>query len=176
MSYGQGIAALAVVLAMIAAATLAAKKWGGRFRTAVGGGDRNLEIVSRLALSPKQSVCLVRLGPQLVLLGVTPEQIEALTVIDDPDTVSELLAASAASARQGPGFSRLFSREASDYDLMSDEEEPAEIPLATDKRDVRRARQELSGLLDRLRSRSQSDSPSDGGTDRQDGRDRYYVA
>jgi flagellar biosynthetic protein FliO len=171
------LAALAVVLGMIAVAALAAKKWGGKFRSAVGGGDRNLEVVSRLALSPKQNVCLVRLGRQLVLLGVTPERVEALTVIDDAETVAELLAASAPPVRQGSGFSRLFSREASDYGLMSDDEEPAEIPMATDGRELRQARLEITGLLDRLRNRgSQGAAAAEGETDEASRGDRYYVA
>jgi flagellar biogenesis protein FliO len=42
-------------------------------------------------LSPKQSVCLIRVGRQLVLAGLTPDRINSLMIIDDPERVSELL-------------------------------------------------------------------------------------
>ncbi len=153
--YADGLIALAIVLGMIAASALAVRKWFGKFRTAVGGGDENLQVVSRLALSPKQSVCLIRLSRQVVLLGVTPDQISLLTVVEDPEAVSELLASADRSPGPGLGdrFARFFSSASSSYDASLDETEPdAEMPMATGDRHYRRARTELSGLLDKVRS------------------------
>jgi flagellar biosynthetic protein FliO len=147
---------MAIVLGMIAAGALAFKRWGGRFRAAVGAGGRNMEVVSRLALSPKQSVCLIRVGKQLVLVGATPDQISSLLVIDDPEAVTELMASSSGPGGKGSGsaFGRLFSRETTNFDDSGEEVgPPAETPLGSDGRHYRRVRSELAGLLERLRSR-----------------------
>ncbi len=152
--YGDGLIPLAVVLGLIALATMALKRWGGKFRAAVGGGHKNLEIVSRLALSPKQSVCVIRLARQLLVVGVTPDRISSLTVIEDPETVCRLLGGSATSGSASMDFSGLFSRESADYDAPDrDDEDEAELPLPADDRPLRRARTEVAGLLERLQRR-----------------------
>ena len=154
--YARGLIALAVVLGMIGAAAYAVKRWGGRLRLAVGAGDKSLELVSRLSLSPKQSVCLVRVGPQMVLVGVTPDRLTALGTIDEPETVGELLASAEASRPDGTGggFSGWFSRESERYEDMGVNAEPAaEVPMTNASGHYRDARAELSGLLDKIRSR-----------------------
>jgi flagellar biogenesis protein FliO len=155
-TYANGLIAMAIVLGMIAAGAVAFKRWGGRFRAAVGAGGRNMEVVSRLALSPRQSVCLIRLGRQLVLVGVAPDQVSNLLVIDDPEAVAELMASLSGPGGKASGstFGRLFSREATKFDDLGEEVgPPAEVPLGSDGRHYRRVRSELAGLLDRLRSR-----------------------
>jgi flagellar biogenesis protein FliO len=157
--YADGLAALAVVLALIAVAALAVKKWGRKFRMAVGSGGENLELVSRLALSPKQSVCLIRLGRQLVLTGVTSEQITSLAVVDDAETVAEMLATAGRRGAEKPGgrFGRLFAGYSSGYNDGLHEPEPsAEVGLAVEDGEFQRARVELLGLLDKVRSRDRS--------------------
>jgi len=49
-----------------------------------------LELVGFLNLSQKTSVAAVQLHDRLYLLGVTPDGIEALDVIDDPQFLEEL--------------------------------------------------------------------------------------
>ena len=51
-----------------------------------------LELAARLPLGPRQSLCLVRVGPRLVLVGLTGERISALDVIDDGDVTARLVA------------------------------------------------------------------------------------
>ncbi len=157
--YTDGLMALAVVLGMIVAAALAVKKWGGKVRMAVGGGGENLEMVSRLAISPKQSVCLIRLGQQMVLVGVTPDQISPLSIIDDPETVGELLSSADRPKGEGvgAGFNRWFANATSSYENDGEAVGPAaEIPLAGEDGHYRQARMELSGLLDKVRRRDRS--------------------
>jgi flagellar biogenesis protein FliO len=178
-TYTGGLAAMGVVLAMIVAGALAFKRYGARFRAAVGAGGRTMEIVSRLALSPKQSLCLIRLGRQLVLVGVTPEQIGRLLVIDDSETVAELIASSSGQSGKGPGsaFGRLFSRESATFDdLVEAADVPAETPLGSDDRRFRQARLELSGLLDKLRSRQSPEGRASEETHGSRGRDPIAVA
>lgn len=57
-----------------------------------------IEVVSRLGLSPRHALFLVRVGPRLVLCGVSPERISVLDTIDDPDLATRL-AGQAAAAR-----------------------------------------------------------------------------
>ena len=58
----------------------------------------------------------------------------------------------------GDRFARLFSSASTSYDGWPDEADPvAEIPMATGDRPYRQARTELSGLLDKVRSRGGSD-------------------
>jgi flagellar biogenesis protein FliO len=144
---------------MIAAAAVAVKKWGRKVRIAVGGGSETLQLLSRLAISPKQSVCLIRVGRQVVLVGVTPEQISPLTVIDDPEAIGELMTSSDESRELTGGFARLFSRATSSYeyeDDLTEDESAAELPMGTGDDHYRQARMELTGLLDKIRSRGRS--------------------
>jgi flagellar biogenesis protein FliO len=79
------------VLAAIGGCALIAKRWFPRVHRLGSSGAIN--ILARHYLSSKQSICLVRLGSRLVLVGVTAERISALANIDDPGESSTILAA-----------------------------------------------------------------------------------
>lgn len=112
-----GVVALIVLLA-----------WGYRMVSGASGrlGSRTrvrqqslIELLSRTPLSPRQALYLVRVGPQLVLIGSTQESIRALSVIDDPELAARL-AGQQAHERGRPvattAFARDLTREASAYD------------------------------------------------------------
>ena len=90
--WARTIGSLAAVVALIMLLA-----WGYR---AVAGGPLSLagrgrvagliDVVSRTAVSPRQTLVLVRIGPRMVLLGVSPERIERLDNIDDAELVSRL--------------------------------------------------------------------------------------
>jgi flagellar biogenesis protein FliO len=107
---------LMAVLAVIFIATMVARRWLPGVRQMTGGGV--IHILTRRYLSSKQSLCLVRLGPRVVLLGVTPEHITALADIDDSQEVSRMVAA-VESSRPG-SFTRTMSA------LAPNEQEAAE--------------------------------------------------
>ncbi len=80
--------------------------WG--YRAVTGGslslGSRGriaglIDVVSRTALSPRQTLVLVRVGPRMVLLGVSPERIDTLETIADEALVARL---AGAAARERP--------------------------------------------------------------------------
>lgn len=84
-----GVIALIVLLA-----------WG--YKLATGGGSAlpfafrgrhagAIQIVGRTVLSPKQSLCLVRVGPRLLLLGLGGDGVRTLDVVDQPDIVAQIL-------------------------------------------------------------------------------------
>ncbi|MGQ9649211.1 MAG: flagellar biosynthetic protein FliO [Phycisphaerae bacterium] len=88
-----------------------------------------VEVLSRTALSSKQSLVLVRMGRRLLLLGVTNEDINALCVVEDPDQVA-MLVGEVASGRPGSitsQFAREFAEESLAYDKQMAEQEEESI-------------------------------------------------
>lgn len=88
-----------------------------------------IEVLSRTALSSKQSLVLVRMGRRLLLLGVTNDDINTLCVVEDPDQVA-MLVGEVASGRPGSitsQFAREFAEESQAYDGQIVEEEEESI-------------------------------------------------
>jgi len=90
LPYGKMMWPLAAVLGTIALAAWGLRKW------AVGGGRLGstgaITVLARHYLSSKRSLCLVRLGRRVVLLGVTPEHIGAVADLGDADEAAALMA------------------------------------------------------------------------------------
>lgn len=119
------LAALAGVVGLIVLLA-----WG--YRAAAGGRLSLLrklrrpgliEVVSRTSLSARQSLCLVRIGPRLVLIGQSPDQLRALDVIDNADLAATLLG-EAARERAGSSqaeFRDCLEREAKGYEIETPE-------------------------------------------------------
>jgi len=103
---------LLVVLVVIGGAALLIKKYMPKSRSIFGGSDV-LRIVARTPVGTKQQLVLVKLGRRLVLLGVTPERINALNTIDDPNQVAMLMgeAASAQPTSMTQTFAAAMNRE-----------------------------------------------------------------
>jgi flagellar biogenesis protein FliO len=156
-SWGRSTAALGGVVALIVllawgyravAARGGALRWSGR-----GRHPGLMEIVGRTVLSPRQSLCLVRIGPRLVLLGVTPAAVRTLDVIQDADLTAQLLgeAARRRSDSSTAEFARCLEREAQTY--VPPDAELDETPTPDAKRigDVQRR---LAGTIARLRAKA----------------------
>ncbi|MBU0617190.1 MAG: flagellar biosynthetic protein FliO [Planctomycetes bacterium] len=78
-----------------------------------------IELVSKTSLSARQSLCLVRIGPRLVLIGQSPEHLRTLDVIDDADLAARLIG-EAAQKRAGSSqaeFHECLEREAKGYEI-----------------------------------------------------------
>ena len=76
-----------------------------------------IELVSKMSLSPRQTLCLVRVGPRLVLIGQSAERLRTLDVIDDADLVARLIG-EVARERTGSSqadFNDCLEREARGY-------------------------------------------------------------
>lgn len=101
-SWIRTLGSLAGVVAMILFLA-----WGAKSVRNVGGGVMRarktglIEVMSRTSISAKQSICLVRVGSRMVLIGVTPERLQALDVITDADTVATLAGDAAKAERVG---------------------------------------------------------------------------
>lgn len=128
--------------------------WGYR---SVAGGRLSLlnklrrpgliEVVSRTPLSARQALCLVRIGPRLVLIGQSPDNLRALDVIDDADLAAKLVG-EATRARTGSSqaeFNDCLEREARGYQVAERELDERISPEGMKIADVHQ------GLKDTLR-------------------------
>lgn len=88
--YGKMLWPLAAVLGTIGLTAWLLRKWaGGSGRLGSSGA---ITVLSRHYLSSKQSLCLVRLGRRIVLLGVTPEHITAVADLGKSDEAAAIMA------------------------------------------------------------------------------------
>ena len=75
-----------VVLALVLGLILLVSYLVRRYVPAVRAlGGEALKVVQRVPLSSKQSLALVQVGRRMVLIGVTPDRISVLSVIDNPE-------------------------------------------------------------------------------------------
>ncbi|MCG8406211.1 MAG: flagellar biosynthetic protein FliO [Phycisphaerales bacterium] len=120
---------LGIVLGVVALCVLGFRKWMPR--TNRWGGSQAIKVMSRHYLSNKQSLCLLRLGRRLVLVGVTPDRISTLGEINDPEEVATLVSA---VERGRPGsFTSLFSQ-STDRDLAGAEKDEGGDDMIEDER------------------------------------------
>lgn len=99
---------LALVVAVIWAA-IWGLRWYTRRVSGIGGTGRVLQVLETRALGPNRSLQLVRVGRRAVLVGVTPERINQLLEVDDPEEVERITQALETSRSSAPleGVSRL---------------------------------------------------------------------
>jgi flagellar biosynthetic protein FliO len=160
------VTALAVVLLLILLA-----RWFARRFFGVAGATRStraVQVLSRSTLSPKQQLMLIRVGRRLLVVGDGGGQLNTLSEITDADEVAALVGQvqDDHSARATKSFGSLFGRmqgkfgEAEQQDAEVDRRpEPAMAgpraidgdPEESEDPAVDAARQELSGLMDRVR-------------------------
>ena len=122
---------------------------GSPFRRAGG-----LEIIARNHINPKQSMCLVRVGSRLLLVGLSPNHMASLDVIDDPEEISQVLGhiETDRSGSISNTFGRLFHRESRQYPPEEVDEEPMEMDSQDEERKpYLQVRGELAGLLNKVK-------------------------
>ena len=151
-SWWRSLGSLAAVVALIVLLA-----WG--YRAAAGGGLNIIgrprrpgvvQIVSRAALSPRQSICLLRVGPRMVLVGVTPEQVRRLDVIEDAGLVAQLAGDALDENRQADdAFQATLQTEAQRYD--EDTRKSSEEPSLPDEVKLLGVKRRLAGALARAR-------------------------
>ena len=154
MDYPRVLGALAIVIGLIFVL-----RWVGRsvFPAVSGkGASRAIEVLSRSPLSPKQQVLLLRVGRRLVVVGDTGGQMNPLCEISDPDEVAALVGQirdEKSTALMGGAFGTMFRRSRKGFEDAEVSNEPPAPPLQDDEEfaPVTSARQELSGLRERVR-------------------------
>ncbi|MDO8630511.1 MAG: flagellar biosynthetic protein FliO, partial [Phycisphaerales bacterium] len=113
-----------------------------------------MRVVGRTALSPRQSLALVRVGRRFVVVGVSPDRVDAVCDITDSDEVADLAAQASAKGLSGSsGFATWLNREAADY-VQHDREADRTSP--TVDKGLGAVSKPLAELLQRLRSMQSS--------------------
>ncbi len=97
---------LGAVIAIIWAAFWAMRWYNRRIQTGYGA-SRALQVLETRALGPNRSLQLVRVGHRAVLVGVTPDRINQLLEIDDPDEVERLTLTATEVRGATPGLNNL---------------------------------------------------------------------
>lgn len=145
--YRSGLASLGLVLAMITVVAMAIKRVA---KTSRGGGGSVLQVLTRTHLSPKQSIAVVQMGGRLVFVGITPEQINMLRIVEDREEAALLRGQLRIDDAQlgGMAFDKHLSREAKELadglDIGVEASCGTPNQQSGTKEDIRR-------LLDRLR-------------------------
>jgi flagellar biogenesis protein FliO len=146
--YRTGLGALGIVLALIAVAVYAVRRWVPAARITDGGA---LRVIARAGLSPKHGLALIQVGRRLVLIGISGDRMTGLSEVTDPDEVAELLAQPAAGGRRQSSelFGDLLRQEARSYVRPGRSQPKDADPQETS---VARTQKSLTDLLSRLRS------------------------
>lgn len=152
-SWVRTTGALAGVVALIGLLAwgyrLASGRGGSLGQMLRGGPSGLIQVVSRTTLAPRQSLCLVRMGPRLVLLGLTQDNVRTLDVIDDPKLAAALLGEAQRGRPDSSSaeFAQCLEREARGYDDEPeiDETVTPEQPRLLD------IKEKLSATINRLR-------------------------
>ncbi len=91
---------------------------GGRWRWSARNRPGGLiQVLARSSLSPRQALYLVRVGPQLILVGSTHDSLSNLSVINDGDLAARLAGQPAPerNAGQQKEFEAALQHEAQEY-------------------------------------------------------------
>jgi flagellar biosynthetic protein FliO len=146
---------LSLVLALIAGTAYILRRFlPGSQRV---GRSSAIEILSRSTINPKQSLCLVRLGNKLLLVGLSPNHMSCLANIDDPEEIAQIsgLLEKDSVHSVSNTFGRLFHKESQGYDIDVDmDEKTAQSDRnheADEEGDWREAKSELSELVDKVK-------------------------
>lgn len=100
---------LGLVIGVIWAAVYAMRWYTRRMGGERSGTARTLDIVETRSLGPNRALHLVRIGGRAVLIGVTPERINALMEVDDPKVLEAIEAPSEGTPRSVPAFATLLA-------------------------------------------------------------------
>jgi flagellar biosynthetic protein FliO len=115
---------LAGVLGLIALAALVFRRYLPS-RRLVGHSDL-LEVVARTPVSPKQSLVVVRVARRFLLLGISPDRVTTLCILDDAQSTAELMTEVASHRPDSStnAFASSFVEEVGEFE-ESGEEDPA---------------------------------------------------
>jgi flagellar biogenesis protein FliO len=47
-------------------------------------GERRMEVIERVSLTPQHTLCLVRIGGRLVMIGTAPSSCQLIEKIEEP--------------------------------------------------------------------------------------------
>jgi flagellar biogenesis protein FliO len=160
--------ALAVVIALICAL-----KWLSKLFFPAAAGNRSsraVQVLSRTVIGPKQQFLLLQVGKRVIVVGDSGNGMTALSEITDPEEIAALVGQ--VQEEKGDSISKafggLFSRAKQKFEPAAEPDSTAgrsgvvrDASVAADDDDEDQsspqlafAREELGGLMDRVRSLS----------------------
>ncbi|MDX2199437.1 MAG: flagellar biosynthetic protein FliO [Phycisphaerae bacterium] len=159
LPWTRSAAALVGVLALIALLA-----WG--YRSFTSGTlarlprrrrTATIEVLSRAALSPRHSVCLLRIGDRAVLVGLSPQSVATLDVVSEPLAVARLAGQSLSESSNTAGdFTESLAVEKAAHaaieTVVSRAQSSATGPQPESPQAIDRIRERLSDTLARLRT------------------------
>ena len=145
----NAVTALGAVIGLILLLRLAYSKITGR--ACATGRSAAVQVLTRVAVAPRSHILLVQLGQRIIVLGESTNGLTRVASIEEPEEIACLLKAVAADRPDSisRGFSNMLDRFNRQY--VSDEA-PSADRLGDSDHVTGRARDEVSGLLSRLRS------------------------
>ena len=147
--YATGLGSLAIVLGLIALVYWLMRRWVPSLRPTDGGGMR---IVSRSSLSPRQTLSMVQIGRRFVVVAVSPNRVDMVCEIVDPQEVAELTShLGPAAIGRGGLFDGMLGREKVTFSAIDDEDESPATSVESLE-----ASGSVTNLLKRLRTLQQS--------------------
>lgn len=154
------VLSLAIVLALIFVLRWVSQRVFGK--AVASRASRAVQVLSRNVISPKQQLLIVQVGRRLVVVGDSGQQMNPLCEITDAEEMAALLGQIQAEKRESTGnpFGALFGRAGSDFaekedelprsgDVADEDEDSSTGPSGVDE-----TRDELSGLMDKVRGMS----------------------
>ncbi len=145
------IALISVLILIIFLAYLARKFIPGAKRAS---NNQSVEILSKTMIDSKQSLCLVRCGSRLLLVGLSPNHMAPLSVVDDSDEIAYILGQLESSENQSikNSFNKLFHKESDKYDIPTSRKSGINKKrMSPENAQVDMARNELNGLLEKVK-------------------------
>ncbi len=145
--YSQGFVPLFIVLGLLGGGYYLAR----RFMPTESIVEGNLlRVVARTTLSPKHTIALVQLGHRFVMVGMSPDHVEALCSITDDDEIADLTRRlGGRPSNGGLAFDQLLLKESRGFESPLEEDESA---ATSSTKTVSGATRQLEGLLGRLKS------------------------
>ena len=128
------------------------------------GTPNGMEILSKNSINARQSVCMMKVGSRVLVLGVSPNHMAALDVIDDPDEVAMITGDIETSLPRSisRSFGKFFQKESQQFEQeRSDKLEGADSESHSyrDPGQIQQAKRELAGLLDKVKGLSRIRRP-----------------
>lgn len=145
----QTVTALAIVVGLILLLRRVIAKMNAR--PLASSHSPIVQVLSRVSVAPRNHILIVRLDRRILVLGDSPNGLTTLANIEDGEEVAAIL--QAITAAKPNSISRSFSQLLTGFNAKAAEDQ-ANLAELTDSSEyqVDRTRNQLSGLLSRLRA------------------------
>ncbi len=146
--YRDGLVSLFVVLASIVGLAWAAKRY---LTPSQGASEDILRVLCKTHLSPKQSIALVQIGGRFAFVGVTPDRITNLRIVEDAEEAAALRVQLRLDRidKEGGAFREALTHHSTD---IANHLEPSLPPTPDRRAQLAHTRDDLRGLLRKLQT------------------------